>query len=159
MGGLDSGKIGCKTAAHGCIGLKALKSCLKRFRKALLYRIVTSRDGRFVHDWLKASLAASLILCIAVAAPIYYIAVKTDLDPALLPRATLTNGEKTVVLQRMMHIGTERFYKQVVYDAKKAPSDGYVPIAGACSPTPRATSGLPTIWRVAGTCRPTTRDG
>jgi len=92
-----------------------------------VYRLFkASRAGRYVHDWLKTSLAVFLLLCTATAAPIYFIAAKTETDPALLPRAVVRNGDKTVVLQGMMHIGTERFYKQVVYDAEKALSDGYV---------------------------------
>ncbi|MEW9804829.1 hypothetical protein ABUE31_02365 [Mesorhizobium sp. ZMM04-5] len=103
---------------------------------AFLRRLISSRHGRFGHDWLKGGLAAFFVLCIAIAAPIYYIAVKTETDPALLPRAVLTNGEKTVVYQGMMHIGTERFYKQVVYDAEKALSDGYVLYYEGVQPNP-----------------------
>ncbi|OEO31685.1 hypothetical protein VW23_015045 [Devosia insulae DS-56] len=50
----------------------------------------------------------------------------TSLKPLTVPQATLSNGTKTVVFQGMMHVGSEPFYKGVVYDLEKALSDGYV---------------------------------
>ena len=38
---------------------------------------------------------------------------KVQADPPLLPQATLTNGQKTVVFQGMIHVGMESFYKSV----------------------------------------------
>ena len=65
------------------------------------------------------------LLTIATALPIYYLAYKVQADPPLLPQATLTNGQKTVVFQGMIHVGMESFYKSVVYDLEEALSDGY----------------------------------
>ena len=65
------------------------------------------------------------LLTITTALPIYYLAYKVQADPPLLPQATLTNGQKTVVFQGMIHVGMEGFYKSVVYDLEEALSDGY----------------------------------
>ncbi|MAC81794.1 MAG: hypothetical protein CML66_27495 [Rhodobacteraceae bacterium] len=62
--------------------------------------------------------------------------MKTETDPALLPRAILTDGDKTVVFQGMMHVGSERFYKQIVYDAEAALADGYVLYYEGVQPNP-----------------------
>ena len=90
--------------------------------------LVTSRDHHpaFSRRWLKTGLAWLFVLSILVAAPIYYLATVTELRPTLVPQATLTNGKKTVVFQGMMHIGSENFYKSVIYDVEKALSEGYV---------------------------------
>ncbi|MXO59099.1 hypothetical protein GRI89_06040 [Altererythrobacter salegens] len=103
---------------------------------AWLYRRFAGPVHGFLHDWLKFALATFCVLCILCAAPIYFMAVKAETDPALLPRAVLTNGEKTVVYQGMMHIGSEPFYKQVVYDAEQALSDGYVLYYEGVQPNP-----------------------
>ena len=50
---------------------------------------------------------------------------KVQADPPLLPQATLTNGQKTVVFQGMIHVGMEGFYKSVVYDLEEALNEGY----------------------------------
>ena len=65
------------------------------------------------------------LLTISVAFPIYYLIYKVEADPPLLPNVVLTNGEKTVVFQGMIHVGMESFYKSVVYDLEEALSDGY----------------------------------
>ena len=86
--------------------------------------------GQRVRSWwgsiAKAFAALVFVLGIAVAAPIYYFALLTDLRPLTVPQATLSNGSKTVVFQGMSHVGSELFYKSVVYDLEKALSDGYV---------------------------------
>ena len=43
-----------------------------------------------------------------------------------VPQAALSNGSKTVVFQGMSHIGSESFYKGVVYDLEKALTEDYV---------------------------------
>ena len=43
-----------------------------------------------------------------------------------MPLATLANGTKTVMIQGMMHVGSEGFYKSVVYDLEKALTEDYV---------------------------------
>ncbi|TVV71033.1 hypothetical protein FOY91_17720 [Sphingomonas solaris] len=49
----------------------------------------------------------------------------TQVTPAMVPQATLTNGVRTIVFQGMQHVGTEPFYKSVVYDLESALSDDY----------------------------------
>lgn len=61
-----------------------------------------------------------------VAAPFYYLAIATEVRPAIVPTVTLVKGERTVVLQGMQHVGTERFFKTIVYDLEEAAADGYV---------------------------------
>ena len=83
------------------------------------------RQG-FVWSFVKAALALLFVLSIALAAPIYFLALYAEFRPLTVPRATLSDGKKTVVFQGMMHIGSEPFYKSVVYDLEKALADGYV---------------------------------
>ena len=73
------------------------------------------RDQRFRTSYLKAFLAALMCCGIILAAPIFYLALLTGLRPMTVPQATLSNGSKTVVFQGMMHVGSEGFYKGVVY--------------------------------------------
>jgi hypothetical protein len=42
-----------------------------------------------------------------------------------MPQVELSNAERTVTFQVMMHVGSESFYKSVVYDLERAKSDGY----------------------------------
>lgn len=95
---------------------------------AWLIRLVFSGQRRqsFLASYVKAVLGTLFVLGIVVALPIYYAAVLTSLKPLTVPQATLSNGKQTVVFQGMMHIGSEPFYKGVVYDLEKALSDGYV---------------------------------
>ena len=65
------------------------------------------------------------MLTITVAMPIYYLLYKVEVDPPLLPNVVLTNGDKTVVFQGMVHVGMESFYKSVVYDLESALQSGY----------------------------------
>lgn len=46
--------------------------------------------------------------------------------PATLPRITLSNGEKTVVFQSMMHIASPDFYTDVRNDMQKLEKEDYV---------------------------------
>lgn len=73
----------------------------------------------------RTSLLLFCLLAIMLASPVYYLAWKVESDPILLPLATLTNGDKTVVFQGMIHVGTESFYKSVIFDLEAALADGY----------------------------------
>ena len=77
-------------------------------------------------SYFKAFAATLAIVSIALATPLYVLASFTALRPMTVPNATLSNGSKTVVFQGMAHIGSEGFYKSVIYDLEKALSDGYV---------------------------------
>lgn len=95
---------------------------------AWLIRLIFRGQRRqsFFISYIKAVLGTLFVLGIALAIPIYYAAVLTSLKPLTVPQATLSNGSKTVVFQGMMHIGSEPFYKSVVYDLEKALTQGYV---------------------------------
>lgn len=83
------------------------------------------RRQRWLWSYIKAVLALAFTQTVLIAAPLYYLALRTDLTPLTAPQATLSNGKKTVVFQGMMHVGSEGFYKSVVYDLEKALSEGY----------------------------------
>lgn len=95
---------------------------------AWLIRLVFRGQRRqpFLLSYIKAVLGTLFVLGTVVALPIYYAAVLTDLKPLTVPQATLSNGKQTVVFQGMMHVGSEPFYKGVVYDLEKALTEGYV---------------------------------
>lgn len=86
--------------------------------------------GQRLQSWLaslaKAFLALLFFLGIAAAAPVFYYGLQTALNPLTVPQVTLSNGDKTVVFQGMSHVGSELFYKSVVYDLEQALVDGYV---------------------------------
>jgi hypothetical protein len=93
----------------------------------LIRRLSRRVRGRpFARVWAKTGVVMLLVLGIVVAAPIYYLLIATEARPLVMPQATLSNGKKTVVVQGMLHVGTEGFYKAVVYDLQKALVDGYV---------------------------------
>lgn len=74
-----------------------------------------------------ASIAALLFFGLAaiVAFPVYYFAFLVDARPTMMPLATLTDGKKVVQFQGMQHVGSEGFYKSVVYDLREALDQGY----------------------------------
>jgi hypothetical protein len=57
--------------------------------------------------------------------PVWYLAFWVQSGPTAVPLATLSNGQKTVVFQGMQHVGSEDFYKSVVFDLEQALADGY----------------------------------
>lgn len=85
----------------------------------------------FKHEWsfatfIKNTIFFGFLLTILCAMPILYFAILTQLHPTLIPQVTLTNGKKTVIFQGMQHVGSEEFYKSVVYDLEDALSRDYV---------------------------------
>jgi hypothetical protein len=92
------------------------------------------------HNWASTFALTIIVsfasLAILLTAPIYYLALNAALRPVTVPLATLSNGQKTVVFQGMMHIGTESFYKGVVYDLERALNDGYVLFYEGVAPDP-----------------------
>lgn len=106
----------------------------------LLRRLFASAAARtFASVWSHALLGWALVLGVLVAAPFYYLMVITDTRPAVVPQVALNNGSKRVVFQGMQHIGSENFYKAVIYDVEKALSEGYVVFyEGVQTPTPES---------------------
>jgi hypothetical protein len=84
------------------------------------------RNETYRAGFVKAALASLFVLCTVTAAPLYYLAAVTEAKPLIAPQATLSNGNKTIVFQGMMHIGSEGFYKSVVYDLERSLADSYV---------------------------------
>jgi len=71
------------------------------------------------------ALASALGMLGLVSLPVFYLAFWVQSGPTAVPLATLSNGQKTVVFQGMQHIGSEDFYKSVVFDLEQALTDGY----------------------------------
>lgn len=89
-----------------------------------LWRLVfgAKRQGRGPWQLMVTLFAVYTVL---LACPVYYLVYKVQADPPLMPNVVLSNGEKTVVFQGMIHVGMEGFYKAVVYDLEAALQDGY----------------------------------
>lgn len=126
---------------YGLLILLVLVAALLAVASAwLLRRFSLVAAGRpFASVWSRALLGWTLILGVLVAAPFYYLMVVTDTRPATVPQVALNNGSKRVVFQGMQHIGSEHFYKAVIYDVEKALSEGYVVYyEGVQTPTPES---------------------
>jgi len=80
---------------------------------------------RWFSGYFATTLAVLSVIAITIATPLYTLAVTTAVQPLTVPQASLTDGNKTVVFQGMVHVGSEGFYKSVVYDIEKALSEGY----------------------------------
>ena len=85
-----------------------------------------AKGARFRRTWLTTGTALLFLLSITLAAPVYYFALTTQFRPALVPQVTLTNGQKTIVFQGMQHVGTDRFFRSVVFDMEEALARGDV---------------------------------
>ena len=85
-----------------------------------------------------AAFASTGVLAVTglVSLPIYYLAFWVQGGPTAVPLVTLSNGQKTVVFQGMQHIGSEDFYKSVVFDLEKALTDGYTLFYEGVQPVP-----------------------
>lgn len=56
----------------------------------------------------------------------YFSYYHNTLHPKTLTQYTLTNGDKTLVFQEMIHIGSENFYNSVAEEIKKYKQGGFV---------------------------------
>jgi len=65
-----------------------------------------------------------LLTTSVITLPFYYLAIKSESDPLVLPQAVISDGKKTVVFQGMVHVGSENFYKSVIYDLEEALDGG-----------------------------------
>lgn len=59
-------------------------------------------------------------------APLSWLILQSALNPLALPRITLSEGSRQGVFQGMVHIGSEGFYRSVVYDMLRARDAGPV---------------------------------
>jgi hypothetical protein len=55
-----------------------------------------------------------------------FIQFTNNVAPATLPKITLSNGEKTVIFQSMMHIGSPWFYEDIRQDMERLKGQDYV---------------------------------
>lgn len=85
-----------------------------------------TQSGTFMRRWLGSGLALLFVLSTLAATPIYYLSAVVAAKPLTVPQAVITNGQKTIIFQGMTHVGTEAFYKSVIYDLQHAIGDGYV---------------------------------
>lgn len=107
-------------------GVALLAAVLALLAAAIAGVAFDRRSGRpFTRRWLGVSIALLFVLSILAAAPMYYLATVVATRPLVAPQATLSNGKKTIIFQGMAHVGSESFYKTVVYDLEHAISDGY----------------------------------
>jgi hypothetical protein len=82
--------------------------------------------GSFGNAYVRSLIALVFVLSALTALPMYYLSWKVVIEPPTMPQVVLTDGTKKVVFQGMVHIGTETFYKSVVYDLENALADGYI---------------------------------
>lgn len=95
------------------------------------------------HRLGRAALAGAAIACTIIAGPLYWLMLQPALRPLTVPRVTLGDGARQVVFQGMVHIGSEQFYRSVVYDMIRARDAGYVLYFEWTLPgTPEATAWL-----------------
>ena len=90
---------------------------------AWVRRLISGRWMLWLLPATTASVAAALVAVVAV--PLYALVLLSELRPALVPLATLTDGTRTVVFQGMLPIASEGFYRQVEAQTQKALSEGY----------------------------------
>lgn len=94
---------------------------------AAIIRLARRRTpSSFAKTWTTAAIALGFLLSILAAAPLYALALVVAFDPLVAPQAVLSNGKKTVLFQGAVHVGSDPFYKTMVYDLEHALSDGYV---------------------------------
>lgn len=79
----------------------------------------------FWQSWLKASAVWGLVLMAAAAVPVLGAIVFNTSQPLAMPKITLSDGEREVVFQGMIHIGSEPYFQSVVFDLEKAADQGY----------------------------------
>ena len=95
----------------------------------LPYAVSRRRARRSIYgqppSYLRCATASLLVVGILAGLPVYYLSYQVTANPVVMPTVTLSNGDRTVVLQGMQHVGAEGFYKAVVYDLENALAEGY----------------------------------
>lgn len=100
------------------------------------------RRKRLAWPWIKTSLGLACAACVAVAAPVHYLALVTLLRPAAQPQVVLANGSRTFTFQGMMHVGSDAYYRAVLFDIGKALSEGAALYYEGVIPDPAADAWL-----------------
>lgn len=119
-------------------GLIALLAVIVAGVYVLIRRWFSGGSAEFsaVRSFLMSFAGILAVLTTLAALPIYYAVYLVDAVPTTMPLATLSNGKKTVVFQGMQHIGSEQFYKSVVFDLEQALVDGYTLFYEGVQPSP-----------------------
>ncbi len=86
--------------------------------------------------YVPLALASSMVLLALAGLPLYYLAFRAENQPLIAPQVTLTDGQRTLVLQGMVHVGSEEFYKSVVYDLENALTQGFTLFYEGVQPSP-----------------------
>ncbi len=109
------------------LGLVAAAALVLAIPAFLLRRWVARKRPGWSPVRSFAAITAVLFMALTatVAFPLYWLAYLVDARPTTMPLVTLTDGTKTVQFQGMQHIGSETFYKSVVYDLREALDNGY----------------------------------
>jgi Na+/H+ antiporter NhaB len=78
-------------------------------------------------EFMRNFILSATIFIIVVSLSIgYFSYYHNTLHPKTLTQYTLTNGDKTLVFQEMIHIGSENFYNSIAEEIKKYKQDGFV---------------------------------
>lgn len=92
--------------------------------------------------WHAAVIGAGLTTGL-VAAPLWWVILQPALHPLAVPRVTLSDGNRQVIFQGMVHVGSAQFYRSVVYDLIRAKDAGDVLFFEGVQPgTPEADAWL-----------------
>lgn len=75
--------------------------------------------------YLRWATGSLMVVGVLVGMPVYYLSFQVEARPVVMPTVTLVNGDRSVVFQGMLHVGSEGFYKSVVYDLESALAQGY----------------------------------
>ncbi len=80
----------------------------------------------FWRAWLGASGVWSLALLALLGLPLLAVIWINTTRPLAVPRVTLSDGQKEVVFQGMIHIGSEAYYQAIIFDMTRAADLNYV---------------------------------
>lgn len=84
------------------------------------------RRQRWRRTWGWTAFTLAAVLLMLGAAPIWGLTWLAEARPLSIPRATLGNGDRTVVFQGMIHAASPAFYDHVRDGIDQALADGYV---------------------------------
>lgn len=120
------------------LGIAAAMSSILALAVAGIHWLLRRRraDSHPLRVFVKTAAAGFMGVVSLMALPVYCLSFEVDAHPSALPQVTLTNGTKTVVYQGMVHVGSEPFYKSVVYDLEKALVDGFTLFYEGVQPSP-----------------------
>lgn len=79
----------------------------------------------FRRTFLGLSVAVTLSLTSILGLTVYGLAYRAETHPLTVPLVTMVNGDRRVLIQGMVHVGSGSFYESVVNDLQVALDDGY----------------------------------